>query len=62
MFARLQRDARAIIKSTVEVVYFMRGAIQYDDMMYRTAGERDIIHEFLEERMEKEKDNPYPNY
>ena len=46
----------------VELVYFMRGAISYDDMMFRTAGERDIINEFLEKRMETEKNNPSPVY
>ena len=46
----------------VELVYFMRGSISYDDMMFRTAGERDIINEFLEKRMETEKNNPSPVY
>jgi len=40
----------------------MRGSIQYEDMMRRTPGERQLFEEFISERLEVEKDNPFPNY
>ena len=43
-------------------VYFMRGSIQYEDMMLRTPAERQIFEEFISERLEIEKDSPFPNY
>ena len=40
----------------------MRGAIQYDDMMNRTATERQMIAEFIEKRLESESEKMYPIY
>jgi hypothetical protein len=54
MFVILQRSSRELINQVVELVYFMRGGVQYDDMMYRTPGERQIMTKFLEKMIEKE--------
>jgi len=54
MFKRLEREAETIIKSVVQLVYYMKGSIQYDDMMFRTPGERDIINDFLTKIAEAE--------
>lgn len=40
----------------------MRGALSYDDMMFRTPGERDLISRFIDKRLEVEKDKPNPVY
>ena len=62
MFDMLNRSARTLIKSVIELVYFMRGSIQYDDMMWRTPLERELIAEFLKDRFEKEAKRDFPNY
>lgn len=62
MFDRLQGDAKNVVKRVIELVYFMRGAISYEEMMRRTPGERQMIDEFLGQRLEIEKKNPHPIY
>jgi hypothetical protein len=55
-------ESRELVRSFISLVYFMRGSISYDQMMWRTYAERVLIKEFLEERFEEEKKNPYPVY
>ena len=62
MFNQLQREARNLIHRVVELVYYMRGSISYTEMMEMTYPERQIVSEFLENRMEMEKKNPHPVY
>jgi hypothetical protein len=62
MFRSMEGEAKAIVSNVIQLVYFMRGSIQYDDMMYRTPGERDLIERFISDRMEQEKDHMYPQY
>lgn len=62
MFSRLQREAREIIKSCIRIAYFMRGAVQYDSLMEKTFVERQMMSEFIEERLEIEVKNPHPIY
>ena len=61
MFSRLRHEAAEIIKGIIRLVYFMRGSVQYEDMMRRTPAERDLFYEFIEERMKSGKGNPYFN-
>lgn len=62
MFKRMTAEVRMLIRSVIQLVYFMRGAIQYDDMLLRTPAERQLFEEFITERFEVEKDSPFPNY
>ena len=62
MFEFMRTEVRSLIKHVINIVYFMRGSIQYEDMMRRTPGERQLFEEFISERLEVEKDNPFPNY
>lgn len=62
MFDRMGNERRRIIKSVTQLVYFMRGAIQYKDMMNMSLVERDIVNSFIEERLEKEGQKMYPTY
>jgi hypothetical protein len=62
MFKTLQLTSKSIISEVIELVYFMRGSIQYDDMMFRTPGERDMIGEFVSSRLKDESKRPYPVY
>jgi len=62
MFTTMTNSSRALIKSVIELVYFMRGSIQYDDMMWRTPFERDMFAEFIRGRLERESKKDFPVY
>ena len=62
MFASLNREAEGLMKECIHLVYFMRGAIGYEEMMRRTPGERQAIADFVEKRLEQEAKTPYPVY
>lgn len=62
MFDRLAKDTEDLVTSIVEMVYFMRGSIGYEEMMVRTPGERQLINQFLERRLAAEKDKTNPTY
>ena len=58
----MKKGSEALIRSVIELVYFMRGSVQYDDMMWRTPFERDMFAEFIKDRMEKEAKKDFPVY
>lgn len=62
MFDTLQNDARAIVKNAIELVYFMRGAVSYTEMKTLTPGEREVIAEFIKDRLEHESKKMNPIY
>lgn len=62
MIQNLQEEAKGIITSIVELVYFMRGAVSYEEMMKRTPAERQLIDEFLAKRLDSQKNSPHPVY
>ena len=62
MIEQMESESRGLIKAIISLVYFMRGSIKYDDMMWMTFGERLAIKDFLDERFEIEKNNPHPVY
>lgn len=62
MFLSLQREITGLIDNVIELVYFMRGSISYEEMMRRTPGERERISQFINKRLEKEAKKMYPNY
>lgn len=62
MFRRMTNERKRIITSVIQLVYFMRGAVQYKDMMNLTLFERESISEFVERRIEAEAKKMYPVY
>jgi len=62
MFTRFRTDVRETIKSVIQLVYFMRGSVSYKDMMDMTYVERELINEFVSERLEQESKRMYPVY
>jgi hypothetical protein len=58
----MRKSSRALSKDVVQMVYFMRGAISYNDALLMTPGERDLVTEFVTERLESENKRMYPNY
>ncbi len=62
MMSRLQGDVQTVVDNIIELSYFMRGAISYEEMMLRTPGERQRISKFVEKRLESQKNSMYPVY
>lgn len=62
MFLEMNGVAEKTIKAVIQLVYFMRGAIQYRDMMDMTFIERQQVNDFIETRLESEAKRPYPQY
>lgn len=58
----MRKSSRALSKEVVQLVYFMRGAISYHEAMLLTPGERDLMSEFITERLEYEGKKLHPNY
>lgn len=54
MRGEFEADVRKLIKANIELVYYMRGSIQYDDMYNRTVAERQLMHEFIQERFQSQ--------
>lgn len=62
MFSRLEGEIRSLLNEVIELAYFMRGAISYEELMNRTYVERHAISEFLDKRLEAESEKFSPNY
>ena len=62
MFNRMNRESRQVVKSILQLVYFMRGSIQYGDMLLLSHAERDMINDFIKERLEAEGKKIHPVY
>jgi hypothetical protein len=48
------------VKSSLELVYYFRGALQYQDALLMSPAERDLALEFVNERLEQARKMPYP--
>lgn len=63
MYKSLNRDTSAIIEGVIQLAYFMRGSMIYNDIMYSMSYiERDMAMEFINKRLEQESKNPHPIY
>lgn len=58
----LQREAEGLINEAIRLSYFMRGAIQYEEIFYRTYAERRLMEDFIESRLETESKKMFPVY
>lgn len=62
MFTSFRREVNGIMKSVIQLVYFMRGSISYNEMMQMTFVEREMVGDFIKERLEQESKRSHPNY
>lgn len=62
MFEALKSDSRNIQKRVWQLVYFMRGALQYHDAMSLSYLERELCEEMVSDRLEIESKKMSPNY
>ncbi len=57
---QLSHETSNIIEQIVELTYFMRGSIQYHDMMHMSIPERTAVSDFISKRLEVELKKPSP--
>jgi len=63
MFLTLQDEAKRIIKNVIDLSYFMRGAMSYESILLTMSyAERQLVADFLKERLEQESKSPHPVY
>lgn len=62
MFNRMRKETRDLLEEVVSLVYFMRGSIQYNDMMLMTPVERELVGSFIKSRLEVETAKQHPVY
>lgn len=62
MFERMKKQTRGLLTELIRIVYFMRGGIQYHDVLSLTPTERDMFSEFIEHRLEQEAKKLNPVY
>ena len=62
MVKELKRASEMLIDECIQISYFMRGALTYEEALQRTPGERQRIGNFIEKRLEQEAKSPYPVY
>ena len=59
MIGRLQSEAKQILDSVNQLIYFMRGSVTYTEAMNMSYAERTLVSTFIERRFEAEKKNPH---
>lgn len=62
MFAQFQREIEGLITEAIELTYFMRGSLQYEQALERNFAERQLFKKFISKRLEIEAKKPFPNY
>jgi len=62
MFSRMRAEARSLLEEAVQLAWFMRGSVQYEDIKNMTPIERDIVKEFITNHMEQIKKHQFPVY
>ena len=55
-------DVRSLLKSAIEIAYFSRGSIQYNEVLHMSPLERDLAVEFINKRLELAGKSPFPVY
>lgn len=54
MIARMGNEIKKLIRECMELSYFSKGSIPYQDVLQMSAAEREIAIEFVNERIEIE--------
>ncbi len=63
MYKMLNGETRAILHSVVQLAYFMRGAMTYNQILYTMSYvEREIAFDYVNSRLEIESKSPHPVY
>lgn len=57
---QLDRESKALQKELIQISWYMRGGIPYDDAMMLSSEERRIIFDLIKENMETTKKSGLP--
>ena len=57
---RLEKETKAVKEDILRMCWYMRGSISYEDAMYLSQGERDIISKIIKENIETTKKSGMP--
>ena len=60
LILRLGSEIRSIVKSSLEISYFSRGAWGYEQVLHMTQAEREMAVEFINERLKIASKSMYP--
>ena len=61
-FNKLNAEAKNIVSNIVELCWYMRGGIQYHDMLMMTYFERQTVQDFISKRMKQIEKHSFPVY
>ncbi len=63
MYKMLNGETKAILHSIVQLTYFMRGGMTYNQVLYTMSFiEREIALDYVNTRLEIESKSPHPVY
>jgi hypothetical protein len=56
----LDKEARALKEEALRISWFMRGGVSYEDAMFLSSQEREVISEIIKKNMETTKESGMP--
>jgi len=63
MYKRLGGDVKNLITGIVQLAYFMRGGMTYNQILFTMSYiERELAMDYISNRLETEMKSPHPNY
>ena len=62
LFTQMAAQADMIVHGVIELIYFMRGSLQYTEAMMMSPYERSMTLEFVNKRLETEAKKTNPVY
>lgn len=62
MINSMALDVRNLLKTAIEIAYFSRGSIPYNDVLNMSPLERDLAIEFINKRLDIAGKSPFPVY
>lgn len=60
LIQRLGAEVKQLVRGAIEIAYFSRGSISYNEVLQMSAAERDLAIEFIQERLEAAKKMQFP--
>ena len=57
---RSKHESESIVRSAMDLSYYMRGAMQYKDVMHMSHTERQIGFDYVNKKLEQSAKMPYP--
>lgn len=63
LYNQMNNETKTLIRNVTQLIYFMRGSVSYDKAMYAmTYVEREIIMDYISDRLKEEAKSTHPVY